>query len=74
LLEAEHSLAWRRPKGRALYQVICRGEEWVALVLWTSPLWQFKARKPWINWERLQLLAHQARFLKIESTHEPNLA
>ncbi len=39
LLEAEHSLGSRRPKGRTLYQVICRGEEWVALVLWTSLLW-----------------------------------
>lgn len=80
LLEGEHALGSRQPKGRALYQVICRGEEWVALVLWTSPLWHFKARDQWIDWdrvtrsERLQLIAHQARFLMIESTREPNLA
>jgi hypothetical protein len=80
LLEAEHALGSRQPKGRVLYQVICRGEQWVALVLWTSPLWHFKARDQWIDWdrvtrsERLQLIAHQARFLMIESAREPNLA
>ena len=80
LLDTEHTLGSRQPKGRALYQLICRGDEWVALVLWTSPLWHFKARDQWVDWdrvtrcERLQLIAHQARFLMLEAAREPNLA
>jgi len=52
----------------------------VSLVSWPSPLWHFKARDKWMNWDRvicslrLQLIAHQARFLMIESTREPTMA
>gem|GEM_PF-4613431 len=28
LLDAEHSLGSRQPKGRSLYQVVCRGDTW----------------------------------------------
>ena len=33
-------------KGRSLYQVVCRGEEWVGLVLWTGAIWHLKALHP----------------------------
>lgn len=80
LLDEEHALGSRWPKGRSLYQVICRGEEWVGLILWTGAFWHLKARDEWIGWdavtrsERLQLIVHQARYLVVEKSREPNLA
>ena len=80
LLAQEHPLGDRQPKGRTLYQVICRGEQWVGLMFWTGSCWHLKARDQWIGWdavtrsERLQLLIHQARFLVLEQSREPNLA
>jgi hypothetical protein len=46
LLDAEHPLGSRQPKGRSLYQVICRGDEWVGLVLWTAAIWHPNPRQP----------------------------
>ncbi len=44
LLDAEHALGSRHPKGRSLYQVVCRGDEWVGLVFWTGAIWHLKAQ------------------------------
>jgi len=80
LLEEQHRLGARQSKGRSLYQVICREEQWLGLILWTGALWHLKARDQWIGWdalrrsERLQLVVHQARFLVLEGTRQPNLA
>jgi hypothetical protein len=80
LLEEQHRLGDRKTKGRSLYQVICREEQWLGLILWTGAIWHLKARDQWIGWdalrrsERLQLVVHQARFLVLEQTREPNLA
>jgi len=80
LLEEQHRLGARNAKGRSLYQVICRQDQWLGLILWTGALWHLKSRDQWIGWdaplrsERLQLLVHQARFLVLEQTREPNLA
>ena len=80
LLEEQHRLGSRKTKGRSLYQVVCREEQWLGLILWTGSLWHFKARDQWIGWdalrrsERLQLVVHQARFLVLEQTRQPNLA
>jgi hypothetical protein len=80
LLEEQHRLGSRKTKGRSLYQVICREEQWLGLILWTGALWHLKARDHWIGWdalrrsERLQLVVHQARFLVLEQTRQPNLA
>ncbi len=80
LLEEQHRLGRRKTKGRSLYQVICREEQWLGLILWTGALWHLKARDQWIGWdalrrsERLQLVVHQARFLVLEQTRQPNLA
>lgn len=79
-LEQEHRLGARRPKGRSLYQVVCREEVWVGVILWTGSCWHLKARDEWIGWdavtrsERLPLIVHQGRFLVLERTREPNLA
>jgi hypothetical protein len=80
LLEEQHRLGDRKTKGRSLYQVICREEQWLGLILWTGAIWHLKARDQWIGWdalrrsERLQLVVHQARFLVLEQTRQPNLA
>jgi len=80
LLEREHTLGARRAKGRSLYQVVCRDEVWVGVILWTGSCWHLKARDEWIGWdavrrsERLQLIVHQGRFLVLAKTREPNLA
>lgn len=80
LLDDEHRLGSRKPKGRTLYQVVCRGERWIGLSLWTAALWHFKSRDQRIGWdpvlrsERLQLIIHQSRFLLLEAEREPNLA
>ena len=79
-LEAEHSLGSRRPKGRTIYQVACRGDQWIALSMWTSAVWHFKSRDQRIGWdrvtrsERLQLIVHQSRFLLLDAARQPNLA
>jgi hypothetical protein len=80
LLEREHTLGARRAKGRSLYQVVCRDDVWVGVILWTGSCWHLKARDEWIGWdavtrsERLQLIVHQGRFLVLAQTREPNLA
>ncbi len=80
LMEAEHRLGSRQPKGRTLYQVVCRGERWIGLSLWSAAVWHFKSRDQRIGWdpvmrsERLQLLVHQSRFLVLDAEREPNLA
>jgi hypothetical protein len=80
LLEREHALGVRRAKGRSLYQVICRDDVWVGVILWTGSCWHLKARDEWVGWdavtrsERLQLIVHQGRFLVLEQTRELNLA
>jgi hypothetical protein len=81
LLHEQHRLGDRQAKGRSLYQVICRDDgQWLGLMLWTGAIWHLKARDQWIGWdavrrsERLQLVVHQARFLVLEQTRQPNLA
>jgi hypothetical protein len=81
LLQQQHNLGDRRSKGRSLYQVICRDDgQWLGLILWTGAIWHLKARDQWIGWdavrrsERLQLVVHQARFLVLAQTRQPNLA
>ena len=81
LLHEQHRLGDRQTKGRSLYQVICRDDgQWLGLLLWTGAIWHLKTRDQWIGWdavcrsERLQLVVHQARFLVLEQTRQPNLA
>jgi len=48
-LEQGHRLGARRPKGRSLYQVVCRDDVWVGVILWTGSCWHLKARDQWIG-------------------------
>ena len=80
LLDAQHTLGSRRTKGRSLYQVVCHQNQWVGLILWTGAVWHIKARDEYLGWDavtrsqRLQLIVHQARFLLLEESRQPNLA
>jgi len=75
-LEKFHRLGSRRPKGRTLRQAILWQERWVGLVLWCGSVWHLEDRDRWIGWdswrrvERLQLIAHQARFLVVPEAGE----
>jgi hypothetical protein len=79
-LDAEHALGAPQPKGRRLYQVIARGNQWLGLVLWSGACWHLKDRDQWIGWdaltraERLPLVVYQSRFLVLAETRAPNLA
>lgn len=81
LLDEQHALGSRQPKGRSLYQVVCDQEgRWVALFLWTGACWHLRPRDEWIGWdpvlrsERLQLIAHQARFLILAQARDSHWA
>lgn len=79
-LDAEHTLGAPQPKGRRLYQVIARGDQWLGLLLWSGACWHLKDRDAWIGWDaltraqRLPLIVYQSRFLVLEETRAPNLA
>ena len=81
LLNEQHALGSRQPKGRSVYQVVCDQEgRWVALFLWTGACWHLRPRDEWIGWdpvlrsERLQLIGHQARFLILEKARDSHWA
>lgn len=79
-LDAQHALGAPQPKGRRLYQVIARGDQWLGLLLWSGACWHLKDRDEWIGWDaltraqRLPLVVYQSRFLVLEETRAPNLA
>ena len=79
-LDAEHALGAPQAKGRRLYQVIARGDQWLGLLLWSGACWHLTDRDQWIGWDaltraqRLPLLVYQTRFLVLEETRAPNLA
>lgn len=81
LLEEQHALGARQPKGWSLYQVVCDEEDrWIALFLWTGVCWHLRPRDEWIGWdsvlrsERLQLIVHQARFLILAQARDARWA
>lgn len=81
LMDEQHALGSRRPKGRSVYQVICDEQgRWIALVLWTGAFWHLRPRDEWIGWdamtrsERLQLIVHQARFCLLEQARDGHWA
>lgn len=81
LLDKQHTLGSRQPKGRSLYQVVCDPQDrWVALFLWTGACWHLRPRDEWIGWDpvlrsqRLQLIVHQARFLILAEARDSHWA
>ena len=80
-LETEHYLASSRYAGQALRYVAEVAGQWVALLTFSAPALQLKARERWIGWSprqrarRLGLVVSNSRFLVLpERQRYPNLA
>ena len=75
-----HYLGLRSLFGKTLRYVAVAGERWLALLGWQAAALKCSARDAWIGWprvlhyQRLHLLANNARFLILPHAHVPNLA
>ena len=80
-LETEHYLESSRHAGQALRYVAEVNGQWVALLTFSAPALQLKAREHWLGWSprqrarRLGLVVNNSRFLVLpERQRYPNLA
>jgi hypothetical protein len=80
LMRAHHYLGLKALVGRSLrYVAHCEGR-WLALLGWASAAKKCAARDAWIGWsaplqwQRIGLLANNARFLLLPGPRVPNLA
>ncbi len=80
LMRRHHYLGFERIVGEALYYVVTRADQWVALLGWGSAALKCAPRDQWIGWDqtkrlrRLHLIANNVRFLILPEWHLPNLA
>ena len=80
LMRRHHYLGFNRTAGRALRQVAEYQGRWLALLLWQASALMCAPRDAWINWsrpiqfQRLHLIANNARFLILPGCRIPNLA
>lgn len=80
LLDAHHYLGAAAKIGHTLWYVATWRAEWLALVVLSAAAWKCAARDRWIGWDRryqfdrLHLIANNARFLILPQWHVPNLA
>jgi hypothetical protein len=80
LLQAHHCLGSLPKIGHTLWYVGLWGEQWLAVLSFCAAAWKCAARDRWIGWdfryqyERLHLIANNARFLILPEHHYPNLA
>ena len=79
LMHAHHYLGSLPKIGETLWYVATWGEEWVALLGFSAAAWKCAVRDRWIGWEfrhqydRLDLVANNSRFLILPQWHRPNL-
>jgi Domain of unknown function (DUF4338)/DDE_Tnp_1-associated len=79
-LEAHHYLGAAPKIGHTLWYVATWCGQWVVLLSFSAPAWKCAARDRWIGWDfrhqydRLHLIANNARFLILPGQHYPNLA
>lgn len=79
-LEREHYLGAPGPHQRDLVQLAVRGEEVVAVLVWTRAARKLAGREAWIGWDprtrtrRLPLVVQNSRFLVLAQARQPNLA
>ena len=79
-LEAEHYLGPPRPSEREVVQVAVRGEQVLAVLVWTRAALKLAAREAWVGWDartrarRLPLVVQNTRFLVLSRVRQPNLA
>ena len=80
LLEAHHYLGALPKIGHTLWYVATWCGQWVALLSFSAPAWKCAVRDRWIGgdfryqYDRLHLVANNARFLILPGQHDPNLA
>jgi hypothetical protein len=80
LMQQHHYLGALPKIGETLWYVAIWREHWVALVSFSAAAWKCAARDRWIGWDfrhqydRLQLLVNNSRFLVLPAFHIPNLA
>jgi len=80
LLDAHHYLGSLPKIGHTLWYVAAWHDRWLALLIFCAAAWKCAARDRWIGWDfrhqydRLHLLANNARFLILPGQHYPNLA
>ena len=79
LMQAHHYLGSLPKIGESLWYVATWGKEWVALLSFSAAAWKCAARDRWIGWDfrhqydRLNLVANNSRFLILPQWHRPNL-
>lgn len=80
LLDAHHYLGSLPKIGHTLWYVALWRDQWLALLSFCAAAWKCAARDRWIGWDfrhqydRLHLIANNARFLILPGHHVPNLA
>ena len=80
LMQAHHYLGALRKIGNTLWYVAVLNGEWVALLSFSAAALKCAARDRWIGWsyrhqyDRLNLVANNSRFLILPDAHQPNLA
>jgi hypothetical protein len=81
LLKEQHYIHSARLGGQSLRYVAELNGEWVALIAFSAPALNIKARENWIGWtarqraRRLSFVVNNSRFLVLSDRHQyPNLA
>lgn len=80
LMRAHHYLGLQALVGHSLRYVAVVGNAWLALLGWQAAALKCMARDQWIGWppvlqyQRLPLIANNARFLILPDVRVPNLA
>lgn len=80
VMQSHHYLGSLPKIGNTLWYVACREEEWLALLSFSAAALKCGARDRWIGWafrhqfDRLNLIANNSRFLILPQCHHRNLA
>ena len=80
LVRAHHYLGLRGVVGERIGHIAEFEGRWVALLMWTAAAMKCQVREAWIGWhastawQRLSLVANNARFLILPGVVAPNLA
>jgi len=79
LMQQHHYLGDLAKIGHSLWYVATHNEEWAALLSFSASAWKCGVRDRWIGWDfrhqydRLNLIANNSRFLILPEWHYPNL-
>jgi hypothetical protein len=79
-LDREHYLGAPQPCNRDVVQLAVRGEQVLAVLVWTRAARKLAGREAWVGWDartrtrRLPLVVQNNRFLILSGVRQPNLA